>query len=290
MPGHARNNNAADAQQSGPGPPLAGAGVTANIHRVTSDPIADSLGNGGNGGSHSVPAPRRKRQKSLGGIFARAAYSLVGLADGYGEEDYEYQNNDEEEGEDGGDGDYYDDADYCGGSVPSIAALADLPCLTANGTADGASDGSLRVWTARPSQNESARGQQLRIPSVQRLAILAAAPTKKDGHCCVVNPAVPSPEVWDPSSRDALALKGRCANTSGSVGDGSKRLRCTSSATATAGAMQIIMGCLYFEDPWRTLRMPLSFHRPEPLPRCRSWRFRMSPRPWQISLGMMGRI
>ena len=89
MPGHARNNNAADAQQSGPGPPLAGAGVTANIHRVTSDPIADSLGNGGNGGSHSVPAPRRKRQKSLGGIFARAAYSLVGLSDGYGEEDYE---------------------------------------------------------------------------------------------------------------------------------------------------------------------------------------------------------
>ena len=89
MPGHSRSNNAAAAQQSDPGPPLAGAGVTANIHRVTSDSITNPLGNGDNGGSRGVPVPRRKRQKSLGGIFARAAYSLGGLVDGYGEEDYE---------------------------------------------------------------------------------------------------------------------------------------------------------------------------------------------------------
>jgi len=90
MPGRARNNNVAAAQQSGPGPLLAGAGVTANIHRVTSDPIANSLGNDDNDGSHGVPTPRRKRQKCLGGIFTRATYGLVRLADGYGEGDYEY--------------------------------------------------------------------------------------------------------------------------------------------------------------------------------------------------------
>ena len=116
---------------------------------MTSDSIADSLGNHG-GGS---PAPRGKRQKSLGRIFARAAYSLVGLADGYGEEDYEYHDDDDEN--DGGDGGDYYDADHCGGSVPSIAALTDLPHL-ANNTADDGdarvatlhSDGSLRIWTA----------------------------------------------------------------------------------------------------------------------------------------------
>ena len=123
---------------------------------MTSDCIADSLGNHGGG----APAPRRKQQKSLGRIFAWAAYSLVGLADGYGEEDYEYHDNKKDDGGDGGD--YYD-ANHCGGSVPSIAALADLPRL-ANNTADDGdarvatlySDSSLCIWTARPSQNQSA--------------------------------------------------------------------------------------------------------------------------------------
>jgi len=172
--------------------------VWTSIYNVTSDPITD----------HSLDAntasARKKPRKSLGSILTKATYSLMGIDDS-NEEGYEYAEDGEDDGQRGSGV----------GGIPSIAALANLSCSNNGNGGDGKSggiarvatlhsDGSLRIWTAEPSRKESPA--QLRIPSVQRIAISDKSSSWSSSE--YINPSIPHPSLWDPC-RDALTLRGK---------------------------------------------------------------------------------
>lgn len=219
--------------------------VWTNIHIVTSDPITDDVGNypaelrGGSTtrrvtrstastpSTNATATKRTKRESSISGILATATKRLMGIPDMDPDAKFEYHDNDDNT-----------QLNVVGGvgSIPSIAALTNLPLSTPTNNDDDDdgdnnivarvatlhSDGSVRVWTAELSSyniNKLEDGQQklLRIPSVQRIAIdsSSAAAVGCMGRTKTttttsryVNPPLPDTTVWDPRF-DALTLRGR---------------------------------------------------------------------------------
>jgi len=122
-------------------------------------------------------------------------------------------------------GDGEDEEEGWYGSIPSIAALATLTSSTTNSDvarmASLHSDGSTRIWIAEPSQktSEATTGQQLRIPSVQRLAVSQSTSSSwVRSENAMVDPPLPSPSAWDPSVRNALTVVGTCRENSKGYG------------------------------------------------------------------------
>jgi len=189
--------------------------VWTNKHIVTSDPISDnnststfasSAGGGGGSKGMATPTPRKKKRTGLVSTITKATYSLMGISDYNNGEEYEYQ--DEEEEQQGVVGTM---------TIPSIAALTNLTNDEENDS-DGKtarvatlhSDGSLRIWTAEPSRKSNNNNGQLRIPSVQRIAIADSTTTNNSWTSAVtyINLPIPKPTKWDPN-RDAITIRGK---------------------------------------------------------------------------------
>jgi len=189
--------------------------VWTNKHIVTSDPISDnnstvpsSTSSVGGGGSKGMATPTPSKKKRTGGLVStitKATYSLMGIGDYSNGEEYEYADDEEEQGVVGVSG------------VPSIAALANLTNEEDGGSDAGKtarvatlhSDGSLRIWTAEPSRK--GKNNELRIPSVQRIAIADSTTTTNNSwtsSLTYINPSIPKPTKWDPN-RDAITIHGK---------------------------------------------------------------------------------
>ncbi|KAL7435955.1 hypothetical protein ACHAXH_003008 [Discostella pseudostelligera] len=222
-PRTAASSTATTSSFSGPAAAAGGEGklirvntrVWTNLHVVTSDPIADQLLS-----ESSTPIVRKKKKprKSLGSILAMATYTIMGMPTYDADQEYEYPDEDdcdelvgnfEDGGMDMGHG-------ISRSAIPSIAAVAGLTTTSTNNddaiakVATLHSDGSLRIWIAEPSRTKNIDeegGGKLRIPSVQRIAIVV---DEDDGAGPrYVDPSIPNPSLWDPS-RDALVLRGKC--------------------------------------------------------------------------------
>jgi len=181
--------------------------VWTNRHIVTSDPISDnnststsasSVGGGSSKGM-ATPTPRKKKRTGLVSTITKATYSLMGISDYSNGEEYEYQDDEEQQGIVGT------------MSIPSIAALTNLTNDEDNDkTARVAtlhSDGSLRIWTAGPSRK--GKNNELRIPSVQRIAIADSSSNNSwTSTTTYINPPIPKPTKWDPN-RDAITIRGK---------------------------------------------------------------------------------
>ncbi|KAL3772607.1 hypothetical protein ACHAWU_002513 [Discostella pseudostelligera] len=189
--------------------------VWTNLHVVTSDPIADQLL-----GAPSTPIVRKKKKqrKSLGSILVMATYTLMGMPTYDADQEYDYPDEDDCDEQVGNfeDGEMDLGHGVSSSAIPSIAAVAGLITTSTNNddaiakVATLHSDGSLRIWIAEPSRTKKSDeegGGKLRIPSVQRVAIVV---DEDDGAGPrYVDPSIPNPSLWDPS-RDALVLRGKC--------------------------------------------------------------------------------
>ncbi|KAL7468733.1 hypothetical protein ACHAXS_008961 [Conticribra weissflogii] len=124
--------------------------VWTDRHAVASDLLAGSDRAAGDGRSSS----------SLGGFLTRASHALRDMVLG-GDEEEGMEYNDDDDDEDHVRSGKVAAADA---HLPSIAALANLPCLSCDGATDTTarvaslhSDGSLRIWVAEPSRRERKR-------------------------------------------------------------------------------------------------------------------------------------